>query len=378
MFNGVFVDDTEGEKRYAKLLAENSAGMLALEFRQPGHEVTELAELLIDGHFDFVALDFRLDEVPIRDAEGQKQKNKYRASALAQQIRDRAIESSNNDVPLILLSQENIIQEIFHADSTAEDLFDLVVSKQELVKGDTLKLAATRISSLAAAYKIIKDYLVKNKTIDLAVLLGLDSHETELVLNHQALRSIDKIRFPHQIISKLMSLLVQRPGILLTDDDLLARLAISPDSPNINQLKAKLDMLGFGYSGVLHDGWPRWWWHRVEVWAKDSLGASLGSLVGTERANRLAKVLELELKPAMSKWSRSSDEFFWVACASCDHPTELKHSVSGYDTSYQPFLEPSRICWFCVQTGAYQKRGLEIEDSDSSLAEKIKNGQIQP
>lgn len=380
MFKGVFIDDKEEEKKYAELLTNNSSGKLNIEFRLPEHEVTELADHLIDKHYDFAAIDFRLDEVPIKDAEGNKQKNKYRASALAQQIRDRAIDQPNSDLPLILLSQEDYIKRIFHADSTAEDLFDLVISKEELVTASPLALAVGRIESLAAAYKTIQANFAKtnNKPVAPSVLLGLDSHEAEMVLNHQAIRAIAKIQYPHQIISKVMTLLIQRPGILLSDEHLLARLGVSPDSPNIPQLKAKLLDLKLGYSGLLCNGWHRWWWHRIDTWAKELMGASLGSMTGAERVVRLSAALQLDLKPAASRWNESSDEYFWVACSSCDHPTELNHSVLGYDANFQPFLEPSRICWFCVQTGAYESRDLVIDDSDESLAEKIKNGKIQP
>ncbi len=379
MFKGVFIDDKEDEKKYAELLSNNSSGQLNIEFCLPEHEVTELAGHLIDQHYDFAAIDFRLDEVPIKDAEGGGQKNKYRASALAQQIRDRAIDQPSSDLPLILLSQEDYIKRIFHADSTAEDLFDLVISKEELVSAKPLALAASRIASLAEAYKTIQANFTKNnnKPVAPSVLLGLDSHEAEMVLNHQAIRAIAKIQYPHQIISKVMALLIQRPGILLSDEHLLARLGVSPDSPNVPQLKAKLFDLKLSYSGLLCEGWPRWWWHRIETWGKEALGSSLGSLSGTERTAKLSNTLQIALKPAASKWSNSSDEYFWVACSSCDHPTELKYSVLGYDANYQPFLEPSRICWYCIQTGAYESRDLVIDDSDESLAEKIRNGKIQ-
>lgn len=380
MFKGVFVDDREGEKKYAELLCDSSGGKLNIEFRLPEHEVTELADHLIGQHFDFAAIDFRLDEVPIRDAEGKKQKNKYRASALAQQIRDRAIDQPSSDLPLILLSQEDYIKRIFHADSTAEDLFDLVISKEELVTEKPLTLAVSRIASLAEAYKSIQANFAKNKNqpIALSDLLGLDSREAEMALNHQAIRALAKIQYPHQIISKVMALLIQRPGVLLSHEHLLARLGVSPDSPSIPQLKAKLLDLKLGYSGLLCDGWPRWWWHRIDSWAKELMGTSLGSMAGSERVARLSTVFQLDLKPAASRWNKSSDEYFWVACSSCDHPTELKHSVLGYDANFQPFLEPSRICWFCVQTGAYESRDLVIDDADESLAEKIRNGKIQP
>ena len=261
-----------------------------------------------------------------------------------------------------------------------DDLFDLVITKEELVTEEPLKQATVRISSLAAAYKIIQSNITQknNNFVSLSYLLGLTSREAEFVLNHQALRAIARIQYSHQIISKIMALLIQRPGVLLSDEHLLARLGVSPDSPNIPQLKAKLFVQELSYSGLLYEGWPRWWWHRVDTWAKELIGASLGSMTGDERVLKLSCALQIELKPAISKWSKSTNEYFWVACSSCDNPTELKHSVLGYNSNYQPFFEPSRICWFCIQTGEYERSDLVIDDSDESLADKIRSGKIQP
>lgn len=376
MFKGIFIDDKAEEVRYAEYLANNSSGTLDVEFRHPEHEVAELAEHLIEGHFDFLALDFRLDEVPVRDADGHQQKNRFRASALAQQIRDRVIDNVQNDVPLILLSQEDFIKRIFRADTTAEDLFDLVLTKQELVTAEPLQAAIARISSLAKAYITIKDEIKHHDSVLLTTLLNLDAHEIEVIRGHQAIRAIEKLRFPHLVVPRLTRLLIDRPGILLSDSQLLARFAISPDSSDIEKLIPVIRERNLAYSGLLCEGWPRWWWHRIDRWARDELGASLGSLSGLERVQRLNDKFALNLKPAVSAWTATSDEYFWVACASCDRPTELRHSVLSYDASYQSFLEPSRICWDCIQTGAYEKWDLEIDDSDEGLANKIKNGKI--
>ena len=125
MFRGVFIDDKLEEKQYADHLSGGTPPKLIVEFQQPLLAVEDLAEKLIASHFEFAALDFRLDEVPIKGEIDGLQKNKYRASALAQQIRDRVINDFRIDLPLILLSQEDVIKQIFRADKTAEDLFDL-------------------------------------------------------------------------------------------------------------------------------------------------------------------------------------------------------------------------------------------------------------
>jgi hypothetical protein len=372
MLNGIFVDDQPKERQYAELLEQASGGKVTVVFMAPDVEATKLAEQLIAANLGFVALDFRLDEVPVASNDGSVPNvNRYKASAVAQQLRDRVIDDPKLDIPLVLLSQEDNITTMYSKDTTALDLFDLVLKKEVLTEAKPSEEAAQQILSIASAYQAIKANLGAEKMV--AALCRIDEQKEGYVLEHQAIRGIDKLGFAHQVVPKIRKLLIDQPGILVSKEHLLARLGVAPDSASIEELFKVLDQAGATYDGILAEGWPRWWWHRVEAWVREVIGDTPGSLVGSERVSRLNKALGLSLTAAKSRWSNSSEEYFWAACSCCGQPIELDHTVLAYSENYPPFLDPQRICWKCIQTGA---SNFEIDDADSELVKKIQSGQL--
>lgn len=372
MLKGIFVDDRPQERSYAKLLEEASAGNAEVEFLAPNLGATELAEYLISSNLNFVALDFRLDEVPVPSSDGSvPNANRYKASAVAQHFRDRVMDDPKLDIPLVLLSQEDYITTMYSKDITALDLFDLVLKKEVLTEAKSSEEAAQQVISIAIAYRAIKDRLGASKMV--AQLCGIEEQSEEYVLDHQAIRAIDKLGFAHQIVPKIRKLLIDQPGILVSHEHLLARLGVASDSAGIADLFEALGQEGAAYRGMLSEGWPRWWWHRVEAWVKDAIGDTPGSLVGSERVSRLNQALGLSLSAAKSRWSGSSEEYFWAACSSCGQPTELDHTVLVYEENCPHFLDPRRVCWTCIQTGA---SSFEIDDADSGLVKNIQSGQL--
>jgi hypothetical protein len=87
--------------------------------------------------------------------------------------------------------------------------------------------------------------------------------------------------------------------------------------------------------------------------------------------------LGLALSPAKSRWQNHSDAFFGFACASCHQPTEREFAVLAYDPSPYRFVQRKSICWKCVETGEFEKHGLEIDDGAEFIVEKIRNGEIR-
>jgi len=372
MLKGIFVDDRSQEELYARLLEEASAGKTGVAFMAPNLGAIELAEYLISSNLDFAALDFRLDEAPVTSHNNSVSSvNRYKASAVAQHFRDRVMDDPKLDIPLVLLSQEDYITTMYSKDTTALDLFDLVLKKEVLTEAKSSGEAAQQVISIAMAYQAIKDKLGTSKMV--AYLCGVDEQSEGYVLEHQAIRAIDKLGFAHQIVPKIRKLLIDQPGILVSNEHLLARLGVAPDSAGIADLLKALDQAGTTYRGILSEGWPRWWWHRVETWIKGTIGDTPGSLVGSERIGRLNKALGLYLSAAKSRWSGSSEEYFWAACSCCGQPTELDHTVLAYTENLPPFLDPLRVCWKCIQTG---DSNYEIDDADSELVKKIQSGQL--
>lgn len=372
MLKGIFVDDRPDQKQYAELLEQAGGGSISVNFLAPNVDATQLVEKLIDANLDFVALDFRLDEVPVASQDGSVTKaNRYKASAVAQQFRDRVIDDPKLDIPLILLSQEDNITTMFSKDTTALDLFDAVLKKEVLTEARASTEVAQQVIGMANAYQVTKSLLGSSNMV--AHLCGIDEKTEGFVLEHQAIRAIGRLEFAHQIVPKIRKLLIDQPGILVSTEQLLSRLGVALGSTEISALLNRLDQDGMAYQGILSDGWPRWWWHRVEIWAKGKLGETPGALLGTERVRRLNEALGLSLEAAKSRWSCSSEEYFWTACQCCGQPTELDHAVLVYEENRPPFVDPQRVCWKCIETGDSR---IEIDDVDSEIVKKIQNGQL--
>lgn len=376
MHKGIFVDDRADQKKYAKSLSEVVPELLSVGFSLPDERLEDMADTLLKAHWDFIALDFRLDESPVVIKAGEPAVNRYRASTIAQHLRDRITDGPENDLPLILLSNEDKIKNMFRHDTTAEDLFDLVVSKEHVADSPaSLEIVARKIVDLAAAYKEAKNIIKAGKPKFVMQLTALTDDSEGYVLDHQSIRAVDRLDCPHQIIPRIEKLLIDRPGILVSQEHLLAKLGVATDSIDLEKLKEVLRTENTDYRGILSVAWPRWWWHRVESLMRKLLDRPLQSMTGAERAIAINKALGIALTPACSTTTNTSDEYFWVACASCKQPTELDHSVTAYDSYYEPFLEPTRICWRCIKTGEYAKPnlGLEVDDSDRSVASDLQH-----
>jgi len=376
MYKGIFVDDRADQDTYAKSLSEVMPELLSVGFSLPNERLEEMADTLLKAHWDFIALDFRLDESPVVIKAGEPAVNRYRASTIAQHLRDRIIDNPENDLPLILLSNEDKIKNMFRHDTTAEDLFDLVVPKEQLADSiASAEIVARKIVDLAAAYKEAKDIIKAGKPKFVMRLTALTDDREGSILDHQSIRAVDRLNCPHQIIPRIEKLLIDRSGILVSQEHLLAKLGVATDSVDLESLRKALRAENTDYRGILSAAWPRWWWHRVDSLMRKLLDHPLQSMTGAERVIAINKALGIALTPARSTTTDTSDEYFWVACASCNQPTELDHSVTAYDSYYEPFLEPTRICWRCIKTGEYAKPtlGLEVDDSDRSVVSDLQH-----
>lgn len=374
MYHGIFIDERKQEQQYALRLSEHSAGKLGLAFRQPDLELADLADVILASGFKVIAIDFRLDEIQIHDDKGNVT-NRYKASVFAQHFRDRVLAEPDKDVPLVLVSQENFITEFYEPDLTAKDLFDLVISKND-VNEDPAGWAK-RIVCYIDAYEQIKVARDHDGTIKLTSLLHTKQEETDaLLLPHREFRELEKIKYPHQVASRLYKLLISRSGLLLSDEDLLSRLGVDTESAGLEDLFQTLEQAHTKYTGIFSCGWSRWWWHRVDEWARNLLGDPLGSLNGNQRVTKLNEALAMQLSAAESRWTHLTEEYFWAACASCHKPTEPEHSVLAFDTHPYPFLDRRRICWVCVQTGMNLQKGIEVDDTNEGIAKKLADGKI--
>ncbi|MBZ9966064.1 hypothetical protein [Mesorhizobium sp. BR1-1-2] len=357
MFNGYFVDDQD--KVYAELLSRD--GILKVEHVEVS-ELIVLAKELLEKKPDIVALDYRLDEKLTKIKPDQT----YKGSALAQHLRDVAIDHPERDFPLILVSSEEKLQKLYRPDRTAHDLFDRVYTKAEILT-ESERVQAESID-LCAAYARLRNLEGKYEVVDLT---GIDVDDADQI-NFQEFRElVETSKAPHLVVKSFYRQLIKRVGPLLSMDDVAARLGVSTDSVQL-ALDA-LDDSGARYKGLLSEGWPRWWLYRFDRWAEKIFGGRPIRIPANARAKKLSEVLGNEFSAAKSPWNGRDDELISFSCACCRLPAEIRHSVSLFDSTVPRYSTVPRICWDCVQTDRYLKVSppLVIADSEKELVKDV-------
>lgn len=364
---GFFIDDNaEDRRRIARLLEQKE---LQIDARFEPVEPIKLRDSILAENPDLVALDFRLDDEDLPE-------NNYKGGALAQILREALLETPNLDFPIVLVSTEENIKQIYSIDKTSHDLFDQKYMKGQLSNRNYRMTCHRELLSLAKGYKRIAAGLETGNAA--GNVLSLTEDELEIVPLHgfaTDLRNANSVT--HVAARMLLRQLIERAGPLLSSKDVAARLGIATEQGQIEHIMSYLFESGFGYEGVFGDGWPRIWRHRLEAWAKDLLRAPLTSLSGAERAKQLTEAIGFELQPAVSKWTNRSDELFAFACTTCGEPTERRNSLSLYDKYLLPYSEKKRICFDCFIRGEMERFPyLSIDEGDLEVADDIREGRI--
>jgi hypothetical protein len=358
MFQGIFIDAVDANKQFAELMSTSGQHGLNVKF-QKAAELGRLAEEVVTSQPDLVALDYRLDS--------HRNSLLYTATPFAQFLRDTALETVSNDFPIILVSHQDDIS-AFLENVTAHNLFDRCFTKEELGNGSTHR---QQILSLVKGYKqLINNW---NKPERWTVFLALTQQE-KLEVAYQAIRELDKLKAPHQVAQDILHYVIDRRGILLDTDNLLAELGVAKAGKDVDTVLDILRKDFVQYTGVFSEGWTRWWQHRLQDWGKNLCGESLGNMTAKERVSCLNKKLGLTLSPAKSCWQNHTDALLAFACDSCHQPTEVQYSVIAYDPLPYTFIHNKCICWKCVETGEFEKHGLEIDDDEEFIVENIQNG----
>ena len=364
-FKGVYVDDRDTD--YGKFL--NVSGEDSVKFRldiRP-NEASKLVKSILNVKPDIVALDYRLD-----DNQRSFPDATYRAGGPAQMLREEMIERPAEDFPIILISTEDYIRRLFRSDITAHDLFDEQYLKATLIDETHAREIGTQVIDLIQGYKKIG--CVAQEAQKHLSLLNLSSNEWSEIKPSSLLISLEETSVTHVIARILLQNIIKRSGLLLRPIDVYARLSIAHENDDRDKAFKFLLDAELGYKGIFSTGWPRLWRHRFEDWARKNIDDTPSSIPGNRRVDIFNDIACTTYKAAKSKWSDRDDELFSFACASCDAPTELRHSVAAHDPLVPKYGERWRICFDCVQTDEFSRHDLRIDGEDENIAAQVRSG----
>lgn len=371
-YNGVFIDDNQDDKvNYSRLLSYLPYDKRKLKVKgESPIQIMEAVADIINGKPDIVFLDFRLDEDLASNNLSIAQA--YKGGGIAQILREKSSDPLSkiyNDFPIVLISSESNIENLYDPEKTSHDLFDSCYKKEVL--GDSLE--HTKISKKIIA--LIEGYKVLNKySLDLNIhkLLELSSNEeNDDILNQQDLKQpLLGSEIPHVRARFILKNILRREGVLLSRYEIAARLGANIESLDNNILNI---LESCRYTGIFSQGWERWWSHLFEDKLIELVGFRPYSLTSEERIERINSHIGSSLQAAKSRWNDSNQEKSVFACTLCRQPTELKHSLSVYDSSIPKFIQKKRICFRCVKDCNYERNKIFIDDIDLRLVEEIMN-----
>lgn len=293
-------------------------------------QITHLMKVI--DKYDGLIFDWRLDEI----ANSQDKKAKFRAAALAQEIRTRATERKCKDLPIILWSTYENLKRSYYADDTSHDLFDCkhhkdeVYSRPDIIRNELLSLAEGYQRIRESKYKFQKMLAVEEEAYN-----DLDPRFTQHFLPHEESPAHEYARF-------ILKEAVLRPGLLISEALLAARLGV--DKENSSDWQALLQKLPSNaeYKGVFHEAWPRWWSYLVEEWwaslAPKRL-RSLSTLPADTRVKFLKQFTELEQLVAATPIKPSYGTRFQTLCEYHQKPLDLTDGILIREEEPAPWQE---------------------------------------
>jgi hypothetical protein len=251
-------------------------------------------EELINGLSEYqgLILDWRLDKLPNEGKFFQ-----FRAGSVAQEIRIRQAEGSIKSIPIVLWSTNENLQDSYTSDTASHDLFDQQHDKIK-IQEDTVKAQTSGIEliSLATGYPDIKANLDDIGQLNLNVF-NLDDKYFELLPKSfvEQLKQLSNLSV-HEYARIFIKEIIQRPGVLVSEELLAAKLGISIESSS--DWNSLIELIGeFVYRGPFHQAWRRWWWHLIEKnwWSAIApKGESLRSLNAEERVSFIKDTTKLQ------------------------------------------------------------------------------------
>lgn len=330
--NFLYIDDDAIQTSKQKVQGFEQQGRLTIVPNQHKGTWEEQLRFIKESETSMngLILDLRLDDFPNEETKYAD----FRGTSLAQEIRTRQKENTLKSFPIILFSANDKLEQSL--ENSGKDLFDICIDKSK-VNADTFTIITPRLVSLAEGYIFLKD----NKDVPSILNIDVDLIDERLVSELTQL-----LGNPTHIISQFIIYeLIEKQGLLITEQVLAARLGIDAESSQ-DWDKIKDSLSSIKYNGVFCEGWQRWWMPLIEKWWSDTVQAKtyLRSTPAIDRVEAIKKALMFEnLQPAKRIDKADSDEF-WIVCKGYDRPLDPVDGllIEGQEKLY-PWQEPEYV-----------------------------------
>ena len=305
----IYIDDDKLEDAKEKVQGFEQADLKVITNQHKGTWENQISfikenEPTLDG----LLLDLRLDDFPNEKGE----RADFRGTSLAQEIRTRQKEGEFKSFPIVLFSGNDKLEKSL--ENSGEDLFDICIDKGK-VEAKTFDTLTPRLIAIAEGYKKLS-----NKK-DISEILDID----ESNIDERFISELNDLKDKpaHVITHFLLNELINKPGLLIDEEILAARLGIDiKTSPDWHKIIESLSPSK--YTGIFSAGWLRWWMPLVDKWWKSVINAQvyLQSTPASERVRLIKERLGIESIEAAKKIEKADSEEYWTVCKGYNTPLD--------------------------------------------------------
>lgn len=368
------IDDQQDSTVDTLLRSITGAGGPIFERRTPtevGAQIDLILEqaLANNGRFG-VLLDLRLD----MEADSDGNKVPYRGPTLAQELRTRMVEgASSTAFPIVLWSIATKFKNSYVGEDTSHDLFDAVYGKDVDISNSPDRVGVEMCALAAGYFDLSEAKRLGRKSCE---ILNISKRVAEGVCLEFADELDSSLRdaATHYCARLIMSELLLRPGLLVDERLLAARLGLDMDASGVHWSKLRDEHLSSAkYSGPFSSGWSRWWWSQIEDWWA-SLGdasSSLRRLSAENRVNILNKSLNIELVPASPIEPGYSEKFFTL-CAATNRPMDPMDGFRISVSSSKSWQDTVFVSTYAALNRINKEKWGRIHPSDRERFDSIK------
>jgi hypothetical protein len=361
-------DDADTVRRYADAVMMASPCVSIVVERPISFDgaVTHLREWIAarDGMPRGIILDWRLNEFANEASHVDYQS----AATLAQDLRTAATDRAPADVPITLWSTRENLKPTYYPDNTPKDLFDRTFDKDTLLQNASQ--TGTELCALAEGYAYLREALA-TKEVTPNRLLGLDEAVTWLDDRAAFALYPDRDEPPrvHVVAGFILQELIMRPGPLLSEGMLAARLGVAADAKDWPALLERFEP--YQYQGPFSSAWPRWWTLGIQRWIAETVPTlkPLNALIAPARVEAIKKATALTGLRAAEPIEVGASTRFSTLCAALDLPLDHLDGVRVFEPEPEAWQEARYLSIKAVrERDRMRERGLKVHPLDRRRA----------
>lgn len=270
-----------------------------------------------DHSFDIFLMDFELTS-----HTGRVDAPTY-ASTLRTKFKD------HKDCPIILISSDINIRR-FEQDFSNNDLFDIIVTKEEF--GNRYQIYKARMYDLVDAYSKIKE-----SGFDISSTMGV---ENENILDFRFVHFLKMYGANQDIYGFcrfIQKTYLQSIGPLIGEDVIAARFGIDKECNDFKKFIKHFD--SYRYKGILSTSYKRWWSDDIlNWWNREFNGDFLRLIPAQKRVQALNSKLNLHLRSVEPlEFNRST--CYWSICNEIKKPIDPNEGYVILNEKIYPWQE---------------------------------------